>query len=392
MAGTEGWPLAHLLHGGADKSSFLSADVLATAPILASRGIASVAFTAAEFDGGPRSRVHIRTAAGLKSIPGTGRAIDVDGNGVYEATELYVYPQRVSDLATVLRSFQLGVDLNADGRNDLSTDPQYTYIAGVSFGGATAFIAAALEPNAAVFVANVPSSEGSRARGAGYHPLVASRGRSFSADHMATRSPPLLNSSSPRWGGSFDEDIPLKHQPVQIGMVPGAEAIQRAFDFNMWRSLESMPLAFARQVASGELRGGPASLLVQVSRGDGAAVNPIQAMMIRAGGLEQHTVAIRPDHEPLFDEQWAPYIQPELARHVLAALPYAPRDPRTETAGRVGHYTRTQIADFLRSGGTVVMDPDPGGTVFAGDVFEFPISGQLLDEMLVDPGLPPGPR
>lgn len=389
ISSTEGWPVAHVLHGGAEsKSSFLSSDVLNTAPLLASRGIATVSFNAAEFDGGPRSRIHISTSAGVKVIPGTGRAFDIDGNGLYEQTELYVYPQRVSDLAAVIRSLQLGVDLNGDGRSDLARDPEHTHVVGVSFGGATALIAAALEPNASVFVANVPSSEGSRARGAGFHPLVAERGRSFAQEKMATRTPSLLNTPSPRWGGMFDEDIPLKQQPVQLGMVPGAEAIQRAFDFNMWRDLENMPLAFAHHAASGILRGSPANLLVQVARGDGAAVNPIQAQMIRAGQLQSRTAVVRLDQEPLFDSQWAPSLRSELARHVLVALPYAPRDTSIEVGGRICHYARAQIAEFLRAPQNMPLDPDGEGTIFAGDVFQFPISDALLEEMVVDPGLP----
>lgn len=389
QSGVEGWPLVHLLHGGAEgKSSFFSAEILNTAPLLASRGLATVAFTAAEFDGGPRSRVQIRTSVGTKSIPQTGRAIDIDGNGLYEQTEIYVYPQRISDLATVIRSLQTGIDLNLDGRPDLTRDPAYTHVAGISFGGATAFIAAALESRASVFVANAPSSEGSRARNAGFHPVVASRGRGFAEDNLAARVPSLLNGPSPLWGGSFNEDIPLKRQPVQIGLAPGAEALQRAFDFNMWRDLESMPLAFARHVTSGELRGGAAPLLLQVARGDGAAVNPIQSLMIRAGALRASTAIVRLDNEARFDEQWRPSINPELARHVLIALPYAPGNPSIELAGRICHYTRAQIADFLRSSGTLVTDPDGPGTVFAGDVFQYPVTDELLEEMLVDPAVP----
>ena len=174
-----------------------------------------------------------------------------------------------------------------------------------------------------------------------------------------------------------------------MGIPPGAEALQRAFDFNMWRDLESMPLAFARHVKLGDLRGGPAPLLMQVARGDGAAVNPIQAMMIRAGDLKAATSVVRLDNEPRFDEPWRPSISPDLGRHVLIALPYAPNNASIEVGGRICHYTRTQIADFLKSGGAVVSDPDGAGGVFAGDVFQFPVSDALLQEMMLRPGVPP---
>ncbi len=388
--GTTGWPVVHLLHGGAEtKSSFVSGETIQTAPMLASRGLATATFVAKEFEGGPRSFLEVGTTSGIRTIPNIGRAFDVEGDGLYQATEIYVYPQRISDLAVLLRALQMGVDLNKDGVNDIARGTNRTYVAGISFGGAAAFIAAALEPKASVFVSNVPTSEGSRARASGFHPLVAERGRTFAEDNLAARQPSLLNGPSPRWGGEFNEDIPLKEQPVQVGMVPGAEAIQRALDFNMWRDLESMPIAYAKHVGSGELRGAPATLLIQVARGDGAAVNPIQAQMIRSGKLKNKTAMIQLDNVPKFDKQWGRILPPELARHVLIALPYVPQSPLLETASAVCQMTRLQLADYFQSQGSTVTDPDGAGKVFAGDVFQFPISDQLLDEMIIDPGLPP---
>ena len=110
--------------------------------------------------------------------------------------------------------------------------------------------------------------------------------------------------------------------------------------------------------------------------------------MIRAGGLSVATGIVRPDNEPRFDEQWRPSISPDLARHVLIALPYVPANASIEIAGRICHYTRAQMADFLRSGGAVVTDPDGTGGVFAGDVFQFPLADDVLEDMIVRPGVP----
>ncbi len=391
-APSEPWPVVHMLHGGVEtSSSLLSSNVLTVAPVFAKRGIATVAFSASEFEGGPRSYFEIVTRDGLVIIEGTGRAIDIDGDGIYQATEQYIYPQRISDLSTVIRSLQMGVDLDNDGHSDIATTADKTYVAGVSFGGATAFISAAVEKNASVFVANVPSSEGSRARAAGFHPMVAPRARSFTRVQLAKREPSLINDSPVSVGG-FNEDIPLKGREVQLGLAPGAEAIQRAFDFNMWRDLESMPLAYAKHVASGELRGSTANLLIQLVRGDGAAVNPIQAMMVRSGGLQDRTSVLLPDNEPLFDQQWQRIITPELARHIYITLPYRSLAPSLEVAGRICHLGRIQVADYLNSQGTEVIDIDGPDGRFAGDIFRFPIDDTTLEDMLVDPALPPGPE
>jgi len=388
----EPWPVVHMLHGGVEAtSSMLSSNVLTIAPILAKRGIATVAFSASEFEGGPRSYVEVVTRDSLVTINGTGRAIDVENDGIFQATEQYIYPQRISDLSTVIRSLQMGVDLNNDGSWDIATTVDKTYVAGVSFGGATAFISAAMEKNASVFVANVPSSEGSRARAAGFHPLVAPQSRYFANIELGKRQPSLINEPSPLWGGTFNEDIPLKRHDVQVGLAPGADDIQRAFDFNMWRDLESMPLAYAKLAASGDLRGSPANLLVQLVRGDGAAINPVQAMMVRSGGLRDRTSVLLPDNEPLFDEQWRPIISPELARHIYITMPYRPRITSQEVAGRISHLGRIQVADYLVSQGTEVIDISPVGR-FAGDIFQFPIDDINLEEMLADPALPPDPE
>ncbi|MCB1700669.1 MAG: hypothetical protein H6985_19515 [Pseudomonadales bacterium] len=387
------WPVVHMLHGGVETtSSLLSSNVLTVAPIFAKRGLATVSFSASEFEGGPRSYIEILTRDNRVVIKRTGRAIDIDNDGIYQATEQYTYPQRISDLSTVIRSLQMGVDLDNDGSNDIATTAGETYVAGVSFGGATAFISAAVENNASVFVANVPSSEGSRARAAGFHPLVAPRARSFAEVQLARRKPSLINAPSPEWGGAFNEDIPLKRRDVQVGLAPGAEAIQRAFDFNMWRDLESMPLAFAKHTGSGDLRSSPAKLLVQLSRGDGAAINPVQAMMVRSGGLQDRTSILLPDNEPLFDEQWRKIITPELARHIYFTLPYRSLAPSLEVAGRISHLSRIQVADYLLSQGNEVIDIDGPDGRFAGDIFQFPIDDVILEAMIADPGLPSEPE
>jgi len=210
---------------------------------------------------------------------------------------------------------------------------------------------------------------------------------------LAKRHPSLINGPSPEWGGTFNEDIPLKRRDVQIGLAPGAEEIQQAFDFNMWRDLESMPLAYAKHVAAGDLRGGiPANLLIQLSRGDGAAINPVQAMMVRSGGLESKTALMDADNEPLFDAQWGQFLPPSLARHICLTLPYRALAPTLEVGGRICHLSRIQVADYFVSDGTEVVDLDGPDGRFAGDISQFPIDDAMLEAMIADPDLPPDPQ
>jgi hypothetical protein len=384
-----GWPVVHFLHGGAeDEGGFLAGGVLPMASILAAQGMATIAFTAAEFGGGERSFVEVHTPTGTRTIQRTGRGQDLNLDGYFERTALYPYPQRISDLGTLVRSIQWGVDFNGDHVSDLAVSPARTFVTGVSYGGAATLIAAGLEDRASVFVPNVPAAIGSRGRSSGFQAIPSDRARSYAEDILAARKPSLLNGPSPVWGGSFNENVPMKRQPVQLGgMVPGVEAIQRAIDFLMWRDLEHMPAGYVHSIRSGALRGGPAAVLLQVVRGDGAALNHSQAQMILSGELAAETAIVRLDREPAFDAWFGEVLPAELARHIPVALPYSGRSG-TDVAGRICHLTRYQISEFVRRRGGSVPDPDGSGVIFSGDIFEYPISAGLLEEMLVDPGLP----
>jgi hypothetical protein len=54
--------------------------------------------------------------------------------------------------------------------------------------------------------------------------------------------------------------------------------------------------------------------------------------------------------------------------------------------GRIADDGRRQLVEFLRTGGATIIDPDPAGTRYAGNVFEVPISPTTLDEIEADPG------
>ncbi|MBN1670801.1 MAG: hypothetical protein JXR37_07205 [Kiritimatiellae bacterium] len=378
-----GWPLAHYAHGGG--GSFLDGGMLHSAPVMAIRGMATLAFSAPGHGGGPRTTIELTTANGTAVIPGSGRARDYDGNGRFEDQTMYRHRiiQRISDFYALVRSVQLGVDIEGDSAAEITTDPARTSLFGISFGGRTTTLMAATEPNISVFAANVPGIGGSPVN-FGYHPVLGSWRSTYDA-WCAARIPALLNGASPEWGGLFNEDIPTRGQPVQDGMAAGAEALQRALDFKLWQEQEQATASYARHVASGALRGAPAAYFVQIVRGDSMAVNPMQWLLIESGGLKPRSGIIRCDNEPAFDAKYLPYIPGGVTRHLLLALPFN-GFPSTDVSGYISHLARVQIGDFILANGVMISDPDGSGEIFSGDVFQAPIPDAVYELMSRDGG------
>ena len=94
---------------------------------------------------------------------------------------------------------------------------------------------------------------------------------------------------------------------------------------------------------------------------------------------------IRADNEPAFDAQYAAFFPGPVARHILLSIPYS-GFPNLDVGGHICHLARVQITDFFNARGASVPDPDGAGTIFAGDVFQFPIPAAVLDSLPADPG------
>ena len=376
-----GWPVAYYSHGG--DGSFIDGGTFNGGPVMASRGTAMAAFSAPGHGGGPESYITVTTGSGDTQIPGVGRQIDYDNDQRIADDDHrrdHQLMQRVSDFCTLIRSMQEGADYDGDADMDITRDPEYTYLFGISFGGRTTTVMASIEDRASFFAANVPGAGGKWVN-YGYFPRIANR--SLIDLFLSRRVPILNNGASPEYGGTFDEDIPLKDQPVQTGMVTGAEAIQRALDFALWKEQVDSTADYGCYVRTGELRGSPADYLVQIVRGDQQAVNPMQMRLILSGGLESASSIVRCDNEPQFDADF--WYLGGAARHVMLALRYN----GVSTGGKISHYARTQIADYFDSGGTLVTDPDGddgSDAGFAGDVFQHPIPSSLIELMINDRG------
>ncbi len=383
-----GFPVADYAHGHGG-TAFDDALFFLAGP-LADAGIATLAFNASGHGGGPRSFLEITAAGGadvaILRASGLGRSKDLNGDDQYASSEGLNILQRWSDIMAVVRSAHLGADADGLGGSDLTAQPASTYQFGISYGGQTTLGIATYDTEVGVCVANVP---GMGHFGNGYLTALGAS-RDSAGALLATWLPAsLLNGPDPQWGGGFTEDVPWPGEPVQIGLVPGAEEIQWALDAQQWRDAHQMAAAIMPLTANGEARGGtPMPLLLQLSRGDGVAANTLQYHLIKSGELEDRACLVQFDLEPSFDSLWGLFgFAPGAARHSALALPHT-GDP-LNLAGRLSDDLRQQLVDFLASGGGVFGDPDAeADSPYTGDVFEVPISAASLLELASDPAFP----
>ena len=340
-----GWPVAIFGHGlGASKfSMFVAADQNAA------RGIATIAIDAVGHGGGPNSAVDVTTPAGVTRVPTHGRSRDIDGDGritFLESISAPVEPdplagvqqrdtlrQSALDIAALTQALRRGVDVDGDGRPDLSTSRIGYY--GQSFGGIYGTIAVAGEPALEYGLLNVPGGPvGEIARlSPDFRPLVATI--------LRDRRPELLN------GGrdGFTEDQPLPGDPPVRRPARGAPAIQEFMARINWIDRSGSPEAYAPLVRGRRV-------LVQAAYGDHTVPNPTTGFLVRAGGLLRRTTIYRNDQTTSSGLNPHGFLtDPRIAGHAAA---------------------QAQAVEFLASGGTRVVNP--------GGPFEVPI--RSADELL----------
>lgn len=351
-----GWPVAIFGHGFTD-SMFGAPWTVAS--VMASRGIATLSINVVGHGGGAAGVLSVTTAGGVVTVPSGGRGFDQDGNGSIDSTEgVNAAPPRTAigsrdglrqttiDLMQLVRQVEAGMDVDGDGSADL--DAQRIYYAGQSFGGIYGTLLLGVEPAIQAGVPNVPGgSINEVAR------LGAFRGLTGLA--LATRVPQLLNlPPSPTLPVPFNffENMPLRDLPAVVNNVPGAMEIAQVIDRLEWVQQAGNPVSYAHLIRRQPLPGSAAKpVIVQVAKGDQTVPNPTSTAIVRAGGLQAQTT----------------YFRNDLA---VAANPALPKNPHTFLTGLGGPGTtiavlaQTQIAEFFRSGGGVVIDPDGAGPLF----------------------------
>jgi hypothetical protein len=368
-----GWPVALMGHG---ITSSMYEDAWAIAPQLAAAGIATAAIHYAGHGGGERGTLEVVGRDGrVVLVPSGGRGTDQDGDGRISPLEgLYaISPQAIAfgrdgtrqtviDLMQLVREIQVGVDVDGDGHNDLDAT-RISYI-GQSGGAVYGTVLLAIEPSIGVGALNVgggPSVDIYR---------LGSRGlRQILGRAIAARTPSLLNATGAddpaKPSFAFIDNIPLRNQPVAVHSTPGASEIQQLLDRMSWVSQAANPVAYAPYLRESPLPGRPKKqVLVQFAKGDRSMTNPTTTALIRAGQLTDRTTVYRAELAQTSD----PRGMPKNPHNFLLGVDTT-EQPFALAAQR-------QIAAFLASGGTKILDPDGDG-----DVFETPIRGSLPEDL-----------
>jgi len=338
-------------------------DSFAVAATLAARGFATMAINAVGHGFGPNGKVVLTDRTGsVTELPFGGRAVDLDGDGVFAPAEgclLLTGPQPVGyrdctrqtalDLMQLVRAIKAGMDLNGDGVTDL--DGSQIHYGGASLGAIYGSIFSAVEPGVAKAALNVGGGTITDiARWSpSYRPLVIGM--------LASRTPPLLNRER-----DFDDDYVLRYRWAKIVSVPGALQIQEVFERLEWLAMPGDPIAYATHLWSSTLPDVPMKrVLFQIAKGDQTVPNPASTNLVRAANLRETTS----------------YYRHDLAR---AVAPQLPEDPHafiatlTSLPGlTIALAAQRQIAEFLAGDGTSVPDVnDLVRPMFGKNLFEVP--------------------
>jgi hypothetical protein len=380
----DGWPVVIFGHGANNNKNVLP---LSVASSMAHYGIATIAINAVGHGLSPAGRLTIsRTVGSPVTLPGGGRGIDQDGNGIIAPSEglaslrpraVVVFSdgirQTAADLMQLVRVIEVGMDVNGDGQGDL--DSSRVYYLGNSLGGGYGTVFLGVEPDVRVGVMTVPLDPIPGVRLGVQRPVGP-------GGILASRQPPLLNFPGITTIDGlivapplFDENLPLRDQislevelegpttrvirsPV-TNTVVGAMDIQAVAEHFEWVSQVGSPLAYAPHLRKAPLAGIPSkSVIYQFAKGDPAASNPSTTAILRAGDVADWTLYYRHDLAGAEDPGVRLQNPHTFAVSVTSGNP---------TFRAVSLGAQDQVGQFFFSDGGLVIVPEPSR------FFEFPI-------------------
>jgi hypothetical protein len=327
----------------------------------AQKGYATLSIEITGHGFGPLSTTQITAASGNTMVATPGRGIQLSADAPIGPSDGCILPTAIG---TRDCSRQTAVDLfalvaaikNTQGLG-LNLDPSRIYYTGQSFGSFYGTLFEAVAPE--VLAGTLNSGGGTQVDAARLSPIV----RQVGAAYLAGFTPPLLNvppaPSQAYFHDGFNDEYIYRGQAM-TDTVPGALAIQAAFEEADWLGMLGDPLSYAAHLKNEPLPGVPAKqMLVQFGLGDLEVPNPTESALVRAAGLQPATWLLRTDLAAAIDPRLLGLTQPGAPfpvyphRFLSNPLLFDPSSPPLVTA--IGVAAQMQIADFFASGAI----PDP---------------------------------
>ncbi len=369
-----GWPIV-LIGGGASGNQHVSSTIFASK--LASYGLAKISISHVGQGFGPLGELVVtKTDSTTMTLPDAGRGFNQNGDNVYQPLEgseaaaprtwtislRDSHRQTVIDFMQLVRVIEVGMDVDGDTVADI--DASRIYYQGGSAGAMLGHLFVALDPSVPVAAFVVPA--GVIPEHARWQPIR----RAAMGAALQARIPSLINSPGltaingvPTAAPHYNENKPLRDQPIVINSIAGAIEIQQALEFAEIAAESGIgPVPWGKYLRKEPLPGLYAKVvLYQMARGDQQAVNPGTSALIREGELADRTTYYR--HDLAFAQD------PTIPKnpHLFAAQLTSPNAlVRSITLG-----AQDQLGVFFGSGGTVVIQPEPA------HLFEVPLAGLL---------------
>jgi hypothetical protein len=349
---------------------------------LAQHGIATIGISQVGQGFGPLSQLVVtKTDGTILTFADAGRGVDQNGDGTYAALEgseaaaprtwtisvRDTYKQMVIDLMQLVRVIEVGMDVDGDTTSDI--DPTRIYYLGASAGTMMGASFVALEP--AVSAAAFVSPPGVIPEHARWQP----NRRPAIGTALAARTPSLLNADDGLTSidgvaiGApfFNENKPLRDQPVVINTIAGATEIQRVLEWaEMAAEAGLSAVPWAKYLRTQPLPGSyPKSILYLFGIGDQQAVNPGASELIREANLVDRATLYRHDIASVDD--------PSIPKnpHLFAAQPTSPN----AIVRAISLGAQEQLAMFFESDGATIIAATPS------KYFETPILSPLPETL-----------
>jgi pimeloyl-ACP methyl ester carboxylesterase len=250
----------------------------------------------------------------------------------------------------------------ATGGLGLNLDPSHIYYVGQSFGSTVGTLFTAVDPTVPAAVLNGDGGTSTDIA------RLALTGRPLGLAFLASlNDPALFNVASlgapPEnyFHDQFNDNYVFKDEPPVTNDVPGAMAIQAAFEAPDWLGMLGDPLSFAPHLKNAPLPGVPAKkTLFQFGFGDLEVPNPTESDTVQAAGAQTNT--------SFFQFQVAASLEPALLGVEDPAYPGLPilphrvlSNPTIFTSGNEAELSlalaeQQQAADFFASNGSSITD------------------------------------